>query len=187
MLDDDEGQTGLNRAERIGDDGRARQFASSLSPHKFGGVWSVHSDLAAGEIDACMPLMFDNVARLRADIVEEKDLRSAQRRVIDDYGQAFTQPRHKAGAYVFAHENGLGPEYWNRLPERIMSITAQEVRDVAQKYLHPDRLVAAAVGPRDPLVRVFRALAFPVTVWRQDGFELRREEDDGSGRHDSSS
>lgn len=185
LLDDSDGGGRLCGALPNGE--RATGWSCGINTHKFGGTWSIHGDMPADESEMRLPALFAEVSRLREANVDSSELEAAKSRVIAQYAEAVEVPRNRAGAYVFAFENDLGLEYWSRLPERIMSITAQEVRDVAQKYLHHDRLVAAAVGPRDPLVRVFKALEFPVTVWRQDGFELRREEDDGSGRHGLSS
>lgn len=185
VLDGGEGHGRFNNATRAGMP-QAR-LSCGIEAHKFGGTFGIHGNVTEDEVDMCIPGLVDELSRLRLEDVESGELETAHTRLIQQYCDALKIPRNRAGAYVFAHENGLGPEYWSRLPERIMSITAPEIRDVAQKYLHPDRLVAAAVGPRDPLVRVFRALDFPVTVWHQDGFELRREEDDMTSRRDESS
>jgi zinc protease len=43
---------------------------------------------------------------------------------------------------------GLAPDYYRTLPDQIHSVTAEEVRHVAERYLKPEEMVVVAVGER---------------------------------------
>jgi zinc protease len=51
-----------------------------------------------------------------------------------------------AGRRVEAVSYGLPDDYWDVFPDAVRSVTADEVREVAQRYLNPDNLVLLAVG-----------------------------------------
>jgi zinc protease len=50
---------------------------------------------------------------------------------------------------LFVHDLPLS--YYHELPDRIQSISAAEVRRVAQKYLRPEEMVIVAVGDRNKI------------------------------------
>jgi zinc protease len=51
-----------------------------------------------------------------------------------------------AQAIAIAQVYGLGDDYYSRYREHIRSVTAEDVLDAAQKFLHPEKLLTLAVG-----------------------------------------
>jgi zinc protease len=51
-----------------------------------------------------------------------------------------------AQAIAIAQVYGLGDDYYSRYRERILAITADDVLNAAQKFLHPEKLLTLAVG-----------------------------------------
>jgi zinc protease len=39
-------------------------------------------------------------------------------------------------------------DYYSTLPARINAVTIEQVQGVAQKYIHPDKMIVLAVGDR---------------------------------------
>lgn len=58
---------------------------------------------------------------------------------------------------------GLPDDYWHTLPDRVGSLTREELVRVANAHLHPDRAVVVAVGPAAELEPTFAELG-PVEV-----------------------
>jgi zinc protease len=70
-----------------------------------------------------------------------------------------------AQAIAIAQVYGLGDDYYTRYRERIRAVTAEDVLNAAQKFLHPDKLLVLAVGDAAAIRAPMEALgAGPVTV-----------------------
>ncbi len=71
---------------------------------------------------------------------------------------------------------GLPLDYYRRLPERIGSVTADDVRRAAETYLKPNQLVVVAVGDAEKIAPQLRDLDFgPVEFLDLDGNPMTRE------------
>ncbi len=70
-----------------------------------------------------------------------------------------------AQAIAIAQVYGLGDDYYTRYRERIRSVTADDVLNAAQKFLHPEQLLVLAVGDAAAIHAPMEALgAGPVVV-----------------------
>ncbi len=70
-----------------------------------------------------------------------------------------------AQAIAIAQVYGLGDDYYTRYRERIRAVTADDVLNAAQKFLHPEKLLVLAVGDATAIRAPMEALAAgPVTV-----------------------
>ncbi len=58
----------------------------------------------------------------------------------------------------------LPDDYFERYLERVRTVTAEEVLELARRHLHPARLAIVAVGPAESLAPQLAPLG-PVTVW----------------------
>ena len=47
---------------------------------------------------------------------------------------------------IRARRFGLGFDFIQRYPEIVKAITAEQVREAAERHLHPDRLVVISAG-----------------------------------------
>jgi predicted Zn-dependent peptidase len=59
---------------------------------------------------------------------------------------------------------GLPDNYYDRYLERLAGMQREELREVAQRHLHPDRIAVVAVGPAEALVPQLEGLG-SVKVW----------------------
>lgn len=77
----------------------------------------------------------------------EEELEGAKRNIIGTY--EIGQQTHSAQAATLAFDElyGLGYDYGSRYLEAINRVTGEEVLEVARKYLVPERMIIAIVGP----------------------------------------
>ena len=72
------------------------------------------------------------------------------------------------GNSVVRHLYDLTDDYWERYPERIISVTREQVQEVAMKYLDADRLHIVAVGDGERISDVLTSFG-PVDVYDDQG------------------
>ena len=62
------------------------------------------------------------------------------------FARALEQPQTVIGYSYQRFRYGFSPDYWERVPAKVMAITASEVQAVAQKYWNPAAAHIVAVG-----------------------------------------
>jgi zinc protease len=89
----------------------------------------------------------EEIRKAREELPSLEELEGAKRNIIGTY--EIGQQTHSAQAATIAFDElyGLGYDYGPRYLESIQRVTAEEVLGVARKYLRPDRMVTAIVGP----------------------------------------
>jgi zinc protease len=74
-----------------------------------------------------------------------------------------------ASIFVYA----LGLDYYAKLPERFSTVTAADVRSVAEKYIAPDKMIVVAVGDRSKIAGEMQKLNLgAVEVRNADGSRI---------------
>ena len=65
---------------------------------------------------------------------------------------------------------GLPEDYYDRYRERVRAVTAEQVLDAAQRYLHPEALQLVVVGDPAAVRRPLEAMHFgPLAVYDVTG------------------
>ena len=91
-------------------------------------------------------IALEEVARIREEPVSGEELELAKRSLTDSFPRRFESAQARAS--IFANDAFLGRAhtYWIRWREQVETITAEDVRAAAEKYLDPERLVMLVVG-----------------------------------------
>ncbi|MCK6445250.1 MAG: insulinase family protein [Planctomycetes bacterium] len=87
--------------------------------------------------------------RIREEPVGEEELATAKSYLIGSFALGFQRASRRAGYLISMERHKLPADILERLPREYAAITADDVRRVAQKHLHPDACVVAATGPLD--------------------------------------
>ena len=105
--------------------------------------------------DACayaLRLVLDDVERIRTEKVGREELDHAIAYYVESFPQNFESKMTLLRTYVSDEYTGRDPAYWRSFVENLKRVTPDDVLRVAQKYLHPDRLVILAVGDAEAIM-----------------------------------
>ena len=93
--------------------------------------------------------MLREIERLQADGVSEAELRKARKQTRAAF--AYRTESVTEQAFWLAQSFILGDVAWfDNYSERLMAVTADDVLDVARRYLRPQKRVVGALNPTDP-------------------------------------
>jgi predicted Zn-dependent peptidase len=115
--------------------------------------------------DAATREILIEIGKMREEKVSADELSLATAYLDGVFPIRYETTNAVAQAIAIAQVYGLGDDYYTRYRERIRAVTADDVLNAAQEFLHPEKLLVLAVGDakviREPMERL---AAGPVTV-----------------------
>ena len=88
----------------------------------------------------------DEIRRIRTEPVSEQELQDVKDYLTGSFVFALERNSNLAAYAIRARRLGLGFDFIQRYPEIIRAITAEQVREAAERHLHPDRLIVVSAG-----------------------------------------
>ena len=132
---------------------------SVLTGLKLGGDWRAFGDVTAARQGEALDLLLAEIDRIGAEPVPAAELESAKRSIVANFALTLEQLAQDVSYMTTRKIYGLSPDYWDRYPEKIMAITAEDVQRVSATYLAADRLQIIAVGDAAKLEPLLAAKA----------------------------
>jgi len=144
------GQFGL--MGRIGDvvreqSGLAYYAYSSLSTGVGPGEWYVSAGVNPANLEKAADLITQELKRYVDDGVTPEELADSQANFVGRLPLSLESNGGVAGALLNIERFDLGMDYYRQYPDLVKSVTLDDVRDTARKYIDPERLVIATAGP----------------------------------------
>jgi zinc protease len=122
--------------------------AYSQTPNYDAGVFAIRATLEPKNLRATEAAILAEVERIKKDGVTEAELARAKKQIRSAF--IFNAQGVENEAEQMAYdEMGTGdPSYSSRYVNRVAAVTAEQVKEIANKYLRPDGLTTAVVQPR---------------------------------------
>jgi len=135
----------LNLRERHGFTyGASSAFAFRRGPGPFMVATGVRTDVTA----AALEQIFNEIERMRTTFPTPEELTTAKDSIARSLPGLFETTPQAASSIGQLFAYNLAPDYYRWLPGQIDSVTAEDVRRVAETYLKPSQMVVVAVGDR---------------------------------------
>ena len=99
-------------------------------------------------------IILEEMNRISTTAVPADELDTAKRSFIDTFPENFNTKGRVATTFArdeFTGRFAKHPDYWSTWRSRVESVTAEDVKRVAAKHLHPDEAVILIVGQRDEI------------------------------------
>ncbi|MDI3339340.1 MAG: pitrilysin family protein [Sphaerobacter sp.] len=139
------GRLGASVRER---QGMAYYVYSSLEAGRGRGLWAAHAGVNPVNVERAVESIIAEVERFRGDLPTTDELEDAKSYLIGSLPLSLESSGAIAGTALDIAFYDLGLDYIERLPARIAALTREQIREVAARYLLPDRMVVVIVGPQ---------------------------------------
>ena len=110
------------------------------------GGWVVETAVDVDVVEAAMAEIAAEIEQFVAEPVSADELARARHAMILSLPRAFETAGRIIARFGTVEAYGLEPDYWDRFPERVAAVTADDVLRIARTYLTLDGLVRVAVG-----------------------------------------
>lgn len=88
----------------------------------------------------------DEIRRIRSEAPSAQELQDVKDYLTGSFVFALERNSNLAAYAIRARRFGLGFDFLHRYPGIVRSITAEQVREAAERHLHPDRLAVISAG-----------------------------------------
>lgn len=119
---------------------------SNVIARKYAGPWTAGGDLRTEVTDGAMTEFLRELNRIREEKVPVPELEAAKRSVVSHFALSLESPQQLIGYAIIRKTYNFPLDYWDKYPEEIAAITADDVQRVAQKYINPATMQVVAVG-----------------------------------------
>jgi predicted Zn-dependent peptidase len=127
---------------------------TELDTYRFDGTFGISADVANENVEAVRQEILIEMDKLRQDLVPDTELAMVRAYLIGGLVQDLDGPLAVSARYRSAIIKEYdAAEHLRRLDETIRSITAEEIRDLAAKYLRPELDWEVIVGGAGPQVQ----------------------------------
>jgi predicted Zn-dependent peptidase len=134
------------------DEGLAYSASSSFGLGVYyPGVFRASFQSKSPTTSQAIEIVMEEINRVRTSKVTAEELETAKNSNIEFFPRIFSTAGLVAGTFAQDEYTKRPADYWTTYRDRIRAVTAEDVQSVAQKYLHPDKLVVLVVGNIDEI------------------------------------
>ena len=119
---------------------------SSFGGSKFPGTVLASSEVRTDVTDGAMKEFMYEINRIRDEKVSAVELENSKRAIIGSFALSLEQPQALLQNIITQKLYDLPSDYWDTYPQRVMAINADDVQNIAKKYLDTRHLQIVAVG-----------------------------------------
>lgn len=128
------------------DKGFTYGISSSLAPYPRGGYWVVGTDVNGENVEATLAEIKKEIQMLQNDLVPHQELDIVKSYLMGSFTGELTQAFDIAEKVRVIQLDGLAPDFYDQFQDSIQNIQAQDIRDMAAKYLNLDLMHEVIVG-----------------------------------------
>lgn len=121
----------------------------SMSLYTNPGEWFAYSQTRTEKTAEAIELIINVVKDLRNNPVPSDELQRTKDSLINSFVFSFESSSQIAFQQMMLAYRGFAPDYLETYTDNIAAVTAEDVQNVAQKYLHPDALTIVTVGNQE--------------------------------------
>lgn len=145
---------------------------SNVDAPRWTGAWIATTEVRNEVTDPALTDLVDEIRQMRDVLVPAKEFADNKRAIVASFALTLESPGAQLQNAVTVWRYGLPADYWDRFPERIMTVSDADVQAMAKKYLDSSRLQVVAVGSEEAAARALRKLG-PVEVYDADGKKVK--------------
>ena len=121
---------------------------STLAASRWPGLWGANANVRTEVTEPATGEFFFEFKRLQNQLVSDEELNRVKRSIIGGFALTLESSDGILNRSIELAQNGMAMDYWDKYPELIQAVTAQDVQRVARKYLGGNNIQLFVVGER---------------------------------------
>nr|WP_319401941.1 pitrilysin family protein [uncultured Carboxylicivirga sp.] len=121
-------------------------ISSFIMTYKHSGFLVISTDVKAENRDIAVKEIFNELKRLRDEVISEEELTLVRNFLSGDMIRNFDGPFATSDNYRGLIDLAINPQYFNEFFQVLMNITATDLQNLAQKYLQEEDFITVIAG-----------------------------------------
>lgn len=121
-------------------------ISAGIIPYPGHSLLVVSSETANEFVEPLIGEVYREIDRLQQDLAPEEELTMVKNYMLGEMCRSYESAFSLADAWMFVQVSGLDGTYFERSLQAVKSVTVQEIRDLARKYLSMDLLKESVAG-----------------------------------------
>ncbi len=130
------------------DKGYTYGIGSGVASLKEAGYFFISTEVGVDVCAKAVEEIYKEMKMLREKLVPEEELNTVRSYMLGGFLRSIDGPFALADKFKAIMEYGLGYDYYDRFLETIKTVTAKELRDLANKYLQEEGMTELVVGKK---------------------------------------
>ena len=126
-------------------------IGSALIPSRDFGIFMIATDSKGEMTEKVLEEIYKEINILRKEPVSNDELNRVKNYMLGGFLASLSSPFSQMDKFSTIYESGLDYSFYRRYIEILRNITPEEIQQLAVKYLEPEKLMEAVVGPGDVL------------------------------------
>ena len=112
------------------------------------GVLAITTEADNQYIDAIIGEVYYEIDRLQNDLASNDEVEMVRSYMLGDFCRAYEGPFSLSEAWIYTETAGLDDGFFERQIDSIRSVTSEEIRTLAQRYLCKEKLIEVVAGKK---------------------------------------
>jgi predicted Zn-dependent peptidase len=112
------------------------------------GVLAITTEADNQYIEAIIGEVYHEIDRLQNDLVPSEEVEMVRSYMLGDFCRAYEGPFSLSEAWIYTETAGLDDGFFERQIDSIRSVTSEEIRTLAQRYLCKEKLIEVVAGKK---------------------------------------
>jgi len=141
---------------------------SRLSTDKRIGYFSASAQVRTSVTDSALNEIIYEINRMQKELVSDNDLQLIKNMMTGSLSRSLEDPQTIANFALNIERYNLPSDYYHTYLEQVAAVTAEDVKQMAIKYLKPEQAIIIAVGQADKIEESMRSFSPEGKVTRYD-------------------
>lgn len=121
-------------------------ISSTLVPLQYSGYFVIHAEVTQKAAYRVQEEITKEIKRIQTEPVSKEELTLLKNFTLGDILRSFDGPFEMGAMYRSVIDNELPLNYYNTVLERINKLTANDIQQMAKKYLQPEKMLTLIAG-----------------------------------------
>jgi zinc protease len=131
---------------------------SSFVYHREPGPFVAYSDVRTDVTAPATTELFNELKKMRDTQMTAEEMKLSKDSITRSLPGRFERGTDAVGTFAELYVYGLPLDYFSKLPELVDAVTPDQAEAMAQKYIHPEKIVVLAIGDRGKIEEEMKKL-----------------------------
>jgi predicted Zn-dependent peptidase len=116
----------------------------------FPGTFSGYVQTKSATVGYAISLIQAELDRIRSEPVSDSELETALNYYLESFSSGFESPQRTMATFADLEMEGRPMDYYTTYRDNIRAVTKERVQEVANRYVHPEKMAILIVGDFEP-------------------------------------